>query len=101
MKPRSAAQNLNGCFGHRRILARGRTLKGSSQHDMKVSLLALLIVSMAGCATTPKGRPVPLDFLIDGNTTEAQVFAKFGKPSAAFEGGKILTYRLGFDARCG
>ena len=67
--------------------------------SVKVSLL-LLMVSLAGCATAPKGRPVQLDFLVDGNTTEEQVITKLGKPSATFEGNDILTYRLGFDARC-
>lgn len=57
-------------------------------------MLALLA---AGCATTgepPAGQPL-LAFLADGATPRREVLARLGEPSARFEGGRILTYRLG------
>ena len=62
----------------------------------------MLAGCLAGCAT-PRlpGDPHLLDFLHDGQTTKEAVFLKLGQPSAAFESGHILTYRLGQERKRG
>ncbi|MCX6876985.1 MAG: hypothetical protein NTW21_24695 [Verrucomicrobia bacterium] len=68
---------------------------------MKTQLLtaALTTVLVFGCASSapPQGRADLLDFLADGQTRQRQVLARLGDPSGRFEGGNILTYRLGYD----
>ena len=61
----------------------------------------ILIVALAGCATTPpvKGRVDLLEFLADGTTTRETVLLQLGQPSGRFEHEKILTYRLGYDEK--
>ena len=70
---------------------------------MKCALAALplSILLLAGCATVPetRGRADLLDFLVDGQTTRAEVLLKLGQPSAKFETEKILTYRVAFDPK--
>jgi uncharacterized protein YjbI with pentapeptide repeats len=39
------------------------------------------------------------DFLLDGQTTKREVLGRLGRPSAQFEGERILTYRLDQDRR--
>lgn len=69
--------------------------------NAKGLLAGLLTMTIAGCATAPKGHSVQLDFLIDGKTTRQEVMAKLGEPSQKLDGERILTYRLGFDSQCG
>lgn len=54
---------------------------------------------VSGCASTPSGDPHLLDFLADGRTTCAEVRQELGAPSATFQGGSILAYRLGEDEK--
>lgn len=63
--------------------------------------VALLILSLVGCATAPplKGRSDLLDFLSDGKTTREEVVVKLGQPSGRFERENILTYRLGYEPK--
>ena len=70
---------------------------------MKIKILMILLVmlSLAGCATAPpvKGRPDLLNFLTDGKTKKEEVLTTLGRPSGRFESQKILTYRLGYEAK--
>ena len=66
---------------------------------MRGIFLALTIMLLVvGCAATSlKGNPDLLAFLIDGRTTRAEVLNTLGEPSGHFEKDRILTYRLGFE----
>lgn len=74
----------------------GKTMKTSR---LKIAAFVLSALCMLyGCATLP---PVPADknlltFAAPGTSREA-VLLKLGEPSASFEQGKILTYRIGED----
>jgi|CZKM01.1.fsa_nt_gi hypothetical protein len=65
--------------------------------------VVLVLGFLVGCATTP----IPgashdlLKFLQIGQTTRQEVLLTLGQPSASFEQEKILTYRLGEDAKQG
>lgn len=52
---------------------------------------------LASCATAPVGRDDLVSFLRDGETYRDEIFLKLGDPSAVYEAGRILTYRLGED----
>ena len=58
---------------------------------------ALVLVLLGACASTPLGQPDLLTFIQDGQTTREQVFLAFGEPSATYEDGRILTFRLARD----
>ena len=65
-----------------------------------ICILALVCLSLAGCATVPpsiKGSPDLLNFLSDGKTTRTEVITTLGQPSGTFEVQRILTYRLGYE----
>lgn len=67
----------------------------SSQFKIAAIALCTLFV-LGGCATLP---PLPADkdllnFLVAGISRET-VLLKLGEPSASFEQGRILTYRIG------
>ena len=68
-------------------------------NHLNLSIAALLLGLLAGCATTsttdPGASSELLKFLNIGHTTREEVQLKLGRPSAAFEMGKILTYRIG------
>lgn len=69
---------------------------------MRIGIWAvcLLTALQTGCVTeTPKGEARLLDFLADGRTTRQGVVVTLGQPSARFEAEKILTYRLGYEAK--
>ena len=54
-----------------------------------------LFLLMTGCNSPPdNGRAVSLDFLTPGTTSRAEVIKHLGPPSARFERGGILTYRI-------
>jgi hypothetical protein len=59
--------------------------------------MAVLLAVLAGCSTTPIGKRDLLDFLQDGKTTREDVFLRLAEPSATFESGRILTYRMDED----
>jgi hypothetical protein len=61
------------------------------------SASALVLVLLGACATTPVGQPDLLTFVEDGRTTREQVFLALGEPSATYEDGRILTFRLARD----
>lgn len=67
---------------------------------VKISACVLCVLFLAaGCATLP---PVPTDknlltdVVVPGTSREA-ILLKLGEPSASFESGRILTYRIGED----
>jgi len=68
---------------------------------VKKLILLLPVLIFLGCATTvpPKGRADLLDFLADGKTGKEEVIINLGQPSGRFESEKILTCRLGFEAK--
>ena len=68
--------------------------------------LAALLLIMAGCAT----RIAPLDdkiagqrlgFLHAGETTRQEIFDRLGIPAGSYEGGSVITYRMGEDSEGG
>ena len=61
------------------------------------SAWALVLVLLGACASTPFGQPDLLTFIEDGQTTREQVFLTLGEPSATYEDGRILTFRLARD----
>lgn len=64
----------------------------------QVQVMAGLLALLSACASTPPiGKHDLLDFLQDGTTTKEEVFLHLAEPSATFEGGRILAYRLHED----
>ena len=66
--------------------------------------IALLLVSLAGCATeqtVPGARPDLLAFLQDGSTTRTDAILRLGQPSSTLERENILTFRIGEDMKQG
>ncbi len=61
-------------------------------------LSTLIFLTVVGCATTPVGNRQLLSFLQDGVTTQEEIYLQLAEPSATFEGGRILTYRLDEDS---
>lgn len=59
--------------------------------------IIVLLAALAGCASEPIGKKDLLDFLHDGVTTREEVILHLAEPSATFEGGRIVTYRLDQD----
>jgi hypothetical protein len=60
-------------------------------------LSTLIFLTVVGCASTPIGNKQLLSFLQDGVTTREEIYLQLAEPSATFEGGRILTYRLDED----
>ena len=63
----------------------------------RATALFLLAALSAGCAhpyTTAEVNRTWLKFVQDNSTTRQQVVAAFGEPTASFEKGRIVTYRL-------
>ena len=48
----------------------------------------------AGCVSIPAGNKGFLDFLARESISRSEVIAEIGEPSATFEQGRVLTYRL-------
>src|SRR5262245_51250894 len=73
--------------------------QGMKRNRLNMSIAALLLGLLAGCGTTtttvPGAGSKLLKFLNNGQTTREEVLQELGKPSAAFEMEKILTYRIG------
>jgi hypothetical protein len=59
--------------------------------------ITVLLAMLTACASMPIGRHDLLYFLQDGKTIREEVFLRLAEPSGIFEGGRILTYRLGED----
>ncbi|MCU0975883.1 MAG: hypothetical protein MUC71_06155 [Steroidobacteraceae bacterium] len=58
---------------------------------------ALALLLLGACASTPAGQPDLLAFIEDGRTTREQALLALGEPSATYEEGRILAFRLGSD----
>jgi len=79
----------------------------SSTHRCAIfwTLSVALGAAASGCAARSTPAQVgdversQLAFVRDGVTTREEVLLKLGVPSAQFEGERILTYRLGLDAK--
>ncbi len=67
---------------------------------VKIAAFALWVMFVfGGCATVP---PVPADKnllndVVTPGTSREAILLKLGEPSASFESGRILTYRIGKD----
>ena len=70
-------------------------------------VLALSLLMLVGCGATlqqvvpDKSRQTLLPYLEDGKTTKQEIIERLGQPSRQFQGGRILTYRLGQLRECG
>lgn len=66
-------------------------------NNMTKLLAYALLFLLTGCATSVsrQANKILLDFLEDGKTTKEMVILKLGAPSGAFEGERIISYRLG------
>jgi hypothetical protein len=68
--------------------------------DAKIAVCAVCtLLVLAGCVTLP---PVPADKnllknVLESGTSREAILLKLGEPSASFEAGRILTYRIGED----
>jgi hypothetical protein len=63
---------------------------------LPVCWLALSITAVS-CATAPMGKKDLLGFLQVGQTTRQDVYLHLGDPSNEYEGGRIVTFRIGED----
>ena len=62
----------------------------------------LTVLILSGCATPiPGAKTDLLAFLEEGRTRREEVILTLGQPSGAFEKERILTYRVGRDAKQG
>jgi hypothetical protein len=71
--------------------------------DVTRRLAAAVLVAMVvlgGCAGVPMIHADKhlLDSVEDTKATREALFLKLGEPSGSYEGGRILTYRIGEDA---
>lgn len=58
----------------------------------------MLGLLLSACAMTPpQGRADLLAFVQDGKTTREDTYLQLGEPSAQYEGGRIMSFRLGQD----
>ena len=66
----------------------------------RLSRAALVVVAigLSACGSAPiRGSATLLDFLKEDATTREQVIVELGDPTAAYDGSKIMTYRLNRD----
>lgn len=73
---------------------------GEQQSRLSVERLftaLFLAVLLGACATTPLGRSDLLGFIRDGQTTREETYLHLGEPTAFYEGGRIMSFRLGED----
>lgn len=59
-------------------------------------IVITLLFLLTACAQ-PLGRADLLNFIEDGKTTREQAYLNLGEPSALYEGGRIVCFRLGRD----
>lgn len=67
---------------------------------LSVALACLIVTGCAGAppsSSPPIGRADLLDFLAPGATMRGDVLQRLGEPNAAYEGQRILVYRLRRD----
>jgi hypothetical protein len=69
--------------------------------DLKGTSICLFLFALTlGCSpevTSEQTEQRWLYFLADGETKKIVIISRLGKPSAQFQGGRILTYRLKID----
>jgi len=62
-----------------------------------------VLIVASGCSTTPKpphdARAVDFGSIVIGSTSRARVVESLGPPSAMFEQGDVLTYRVAYHPR--
>lgn len=70
---------------------------------LRLAAIVLGAVCLAGCATPViyGADPRLLEFLQDGTSTRDEIMLALGQPSATFQQERVLTYRLGEDAKQG
>jgi hypothetical protein len=70
---------------------------------LRLAAIVLGAVCLAGCATPAiyGADPRLLEFLQDGASTRDEIMLALGQPSATFQQERVLTYRLGEDAKQG
>ena len=70
-------------------------------------VLAVSLLTLVGCGAAlqqvvpDESRQTLLPYLKDGKTTKQEIIERLGQPSRQFQGGRILTYRLGQLSECG
>jgi hypothetical protein len=69
----------------------------NSKPQSSLSWVPLVLLALAGCATTSSGRKDLLAFLARDPVTRQEVRAHLGEPNASFEKDRVLTYRLKSD----
>lgn len=69
---------------------------GLLKHVAIAVLAGILAVSCA--AREDRGDASLLDFITDGQTSRTEALLALGQPSASFEHGRVLTYRIGGDS---
>jgi hypothetical protein len=82
-------------------------MAASSTHRCAISWMMSVALGAAACGCAARSTPAQvadversqLAFVRDGVTTREEVLLKLGVPSAQFEGERILTYRLGLNAK--
>lgn len=55
--------------------------------------MCMVVVALSSCQSV-EGRKDLLDFIVDGSTSKDDAYLHLGTPSASFEAGRILAYRL-------
>jgi hypothetical protein len=93
-----------GNFGSFRMAFRKTVIRQKARMKRLSAFMGgvILVLTLAGCATTPpplKGSPDLLNFLSDGKTTRTKAISTLGQPSGAFDSQRILTYRLGYEPK--
>lgn len=69
-----------------------------ANHVKKAAFVLCALFILVGCASLP---PIPADKnllnIVAPGTSQEAILLKLGEPSASFEQGRILTYRIGAD----
>lgn len=60
-------------------------------------VLFFLVTLVTACMPPTVGRADLLGFIEDGKTTREQAYLSLGEPAGLYEGGRILSFRLGRD----
>ena len=70
---------------------------GEQQSRLSVERLftaLFLAVLLGACATAPLSRSDLLGFIRDGQTTREETYLHLGRPTAFYEGGRIMSFVL-------
>ncbi len=76
------------------------TIEMAKMNLKMTSICLLFFVSTLGCSTGITTESIQqrwLPFLADGKTKKIVVLSRLGRPSAEFQKGRIITYRLQMD----